>query len=88
MSKTDTMDDYIIAICPHCQSPIYIKHNDFNCHIFRHAVYKHNNQPINPHLPKHECDQLKINDTVYGCAKPFCLVNKNGKYIAEICDYI
>jgi hypothetical protein len=86
MSKNT--NDYVIVTCPHCQFPIYIKHKDFNCHIFRHAVYKHNNQPINPHLSNLECDQLKNRGFVYGCAKPFRLVNKNGEYTAEICDYI
>ena len=43
---------------------------------------------IAPHLPKVECDRLKLEDKIYGCAKPFELVTIDGKEVAKICDYI
>ena len=57
--------------CPHC------KIVEVNCAIFRCGIYKQ----IPPHLSK-ECDAIV--DKIYGCGKPFCLVN--GKL--EPCDYI
>ena len=88
MPNNDNHEDHVIVTCPHCQIPIYIKHKDFNCHIFRHATYKHNLEPINPHLKRSECERLKRQNLVYGCAKPFRLVKKEGIYQAEICDYL
>lgn len=70
------------VICPHCKEYAIIE--QINCTIFRHAVYKNNLQPINPHAPKEECDRLLANDEIYGCAKPF---KYDGKTV-EICDYI
>jgi hypothetical protein len=70
------------VICPHCGEYAIVE--EINCTIFRHAVYKTNLQPINPHATKEECERLLENGEIYGCAKPF---KYDGKTI-EICDYI
>jgi hypothetical protein len=72
--------------CPHCNGTIIIE--ELNCRIFRHAVLKENGNQINPHAPKEECENYIEKDMIYGCGKPFIVVNKDDKYIAEICDYI
>ena len=82
------MSNTIVTECPHCGDTILIDTKDINCRIFRHAVYKHNTQPIDPHASKDKCESLKRDSLIWGCAGPFRLVNKNGKETAEICDYI
>jgi len=72
--------------CPHCS--IMIEIVELNCKIFRCGVYKSNNEQINPHLPKTECDVLVKNDSIYGCGKPFCIINDAAPFIVEKCDYI
>ena len=79
----ETSNIMIIVICPHCNVPVEIE--QINCAIFRHAVYKQNNQQVPPHLPKAQCDQLVEQNLVYGCCKPFRVNHKNE---AEVCDYI
>ena len=74
------------AQCPHCNDYLIIE--QINCAIFRHGVYKLNNQQINPHLSKNECDNLKQKDLIYGCGKPFMVKNIDNNWIAIICDYI
>ena len=78
----------IFLECPHCKSMVIINPKDFNCKIFRHGVYKNNNKQIDPHLNKNECDRLFNEKLIYGCGKPFQLIDLDGKYHAEICDYI
>jgi hypothetical protein len=70
-----------IAICPWCDVPMIIYKE--NCCIFRHATYK-NGQEVDPHLSKDECDRIVRENLVYGCGKPFRIVNR----IAEKCEYI
>ena len=82
------MSSNIIVNCPHCNIPIIIAVNDLNCRIFRHAVYRHNMQPIDPHASKETCTQLLQTNKIWGCGGPFRIVNKNEEEIAEICDYI
>ena len=81
-------NDYIIIECPHCKQNILVYKKEFNCKIFRHGVYKKNLKQIDPHLPKKECDRLKKNDLIYGCGKPYKLVEENGLYSTIVCDYI
>ena len=50
----------MIITCPHCND--YIEIIELNCCIFRHGVYKSNNEQINPHLDKEQCDNLIKND--------------------------
>lgn len=71
-----------VVNCPHCKEHIFVE--QLNCRIFRHGVYKHNMEQINPHLPKAQCDQLFITNAIYGCGNPFKVVDKE----AVVCDYI
>ena len=80
--------DYIVITCPHCKDYIFVYLKEFNCKIFRHGIFKDTHKQIDPHLPKKECDQLKEKDLIYGCGKPFKLIDKNGEIVAEKCDYI
>lgn len=78
------MDDYIVVQCCHCGGDVLIMRNEINCTIFRHGVMKDTFQQINPHSPKDECDMLRNNDMIYGCGKPFRVVDDR----AVLCDYI
>jgi DNA-directed RNA polymerase subunit RPC12/RpoP len=78
------MENYLIIECPHCNELILINKNEINCSIFRHGVFKVNMEQINPHLDKKSCDDLKSKDLIYGCSKPFRLINEK----PIICDYI
>jgi hypothetical protein len=83
------MINEFIFRCLHCEEYFIINRNEFNCKILRHAVYKHNMEPINPHLPKDDCDRLVKEDLVYGCAKPLMIIQKNNEdFNVEICNYI
>jgi hypothetical protein len=68
--------------CPHCNGMILIL--ELNCCIFRHGVMKQTDTQIDPHLNKTECDRLVEQGLIYGCGKPFRIVNG----IVEVCDYI
>jgi len=72
--------------CPHCGDKIQIAEQDFNCRIFRHAVFKSNGQQINPHAPQTECERLSKSDLIWGCGRPFRIVGP--AYKVEKCDYI
>lgn len=69
-------------MCPHCGGEVQIL--SINCGIFRHAIFKENGKQLDPHAPKELCDRVVEENLVYGCAKPFRIVD--GK--AEKCDYI
>lgn len=72
--------------CPHCKDYIIIE--KINCGIFRHGVIKSTLIQINPHLEKDKCEKLKNLDLIYGCGKPFKIINENNKWIAVVCEYI
>ena len=57
----------ILVKCAHCEDLIIINKKDFNCKIFRHGVYKSNNEQIDSHLCKEECDRLFNEGLIYGC---------------------
>lgn len=77
----------LIIQCPHCGLQIIIE--QINCAIFRHGMLKLTGEQIPPHSSKTTCDQLIQMDLVYGCAKPFRLVqDSSGCWIGVICDYI
>lgn len=80
------MDNNLIIQCPHCNEYIIIE--QINCAIFRHGVYKDNLQQINPHMTKLQCEELLLNNLIFGCGKPFKLENINNVWIAFECDYI
>ena len=71
-----------ILTCPHCD--IMIEVIEINCAIFRCGIYKDNGQQVEPHLSKYLCDSLKENDKIWGCCKPFQLVN--GRLVK--CEYL
>lgn len=75
-----------IVICPHCN--LFIEILELNCKIFRHGIYKNNNQQIPPHAKKDECDYLFTNNLIYGCGKPFKIEIIDNKFIAINCEYI
>jgi hypothetical protein len=72
----------MIVVCPHCQE--FIEILEINCAIFRHGVFKDGLKQIDPHETKQQIDMYKIQDVIYGCGKPFKLVND----VPEICGYI
>jgi len=55
-----------------------------NCKIFRHAIFKNGGIQLNPHASKEECDKVIKDNLVYGCAKPFEIINEK----AVKCEYI
>lgn len=75
-----------VLICPHCKD--YILINKINCAIFRHGILKNNGKQIDPHSPKELCEYYINNNLIYGCGKPFRIVNNNGTLETEVCDYI
>ena len=78
----------IYVECPHCREIILIIEKEINCAIFRHGSFKHNGKQMNPHETKANCEKYKRLDLIYGCGKPFKLVNRNSKYVAIKCEYI
>ena len=76
----------IIVQCPHCKGEIVIE--QLNCKIFRHGIFKKNGKQINPHEKKVVCDMYIEKDLIFGCGKPFKVIEKKDKYEAIICDYI
>jgi hypothetical protein len=76
----------IFIECPHCLD--YVEIIQINCGIFRHGVFKQNNQQLNPHASKLECELVVKLDLINGCGKPFKLVYINGQCMAQKCDYI
>ena len=85
MSNNNITEEPIL-ICPHCNNYVLIE--KLNCGIFRHGTLKSNNTQINPHANKEECDYYINNNLIYGCGKPFKIVQENDKFIIEICEYI
>jgi len=88
-NKVDIIGDKLIFQCPHCQDFVIVLKSELNCKIFRHAVYKDTYQPINPHASQAVCQQLLSSNKVYGCAKPFNVVQlPNDTYQVQVCAYI
>ena len=75
-----------ILQCPHCNEFIIIE--KLNCGIFRHGVIKTTGRQIDPHASKEICDNLFKNNVIYGCGKPFRIIQNGEKFEIEICDYI
>ena len=76
----------LIITCPHCNDLILI--DQLNCKIFRHGIFKNTNQQINPHSSKSECDHYITNNLIYGCGRPFRIIESENNFTVEICDYI
>jgi hypothetical protein len=50
---------------------------------------KHNGQQINPHETKEVCDYFVDNNMIYGCGKPFQIIeNEKKELVAIVCGYI
>ncbi len=80
------MNPFII-ICPNCNDFVIIQ--ELNCCIFRHGVFTHNGNQIDPHTQKELCDQYIYTNAIYGCGKPFQVVaDSSGNYNAVICNYV
>ena len=75
-----------ILTCPHCNDYIIIQ--KINCGIFRHGVLIENGKQIDPHSPKDLCDYYIGENKIYGCGKPFRIININDNFDTEICGYI
>ena len=78
--------DKNIVICPHCKDPIIIL--NINCGIFRHGTYRQTGKQLNPHLFQSTCEYLFKNDMIYGCGKPFKIIQKDDILFAIECGYI
>lgn len=76
----------IYVQCPHCEGMVEIL--EINCSIFRHGVYKTNNQQLNPHASEPVCSIVSKQNLIYGCGKPFKLLKNGEKYLAIKCEYI
>jgi hypothetical protein len=72
-----------IVQCPHCEQHIEII--ELNCRIFRCGILKQTNIQIDAHLNENECTRLKKNDLIYGCGKPFQILEDN---TVVMCGYI
>ena len=75
-----------IFICPHCNHSIII--TKINCGIFRHGTMKRTGKQIHPHISKIKCDKLIKYNMIYGCGKPFQILQKDNNYEIQSCDYI
>ena len=80
------MSEEPVISCPHCKDYIIIR--KINCGIFRHGILKKNGKQINPHSNKELCDYYVRENKIYGCGKPFRIINVNGEFTTEICEYI
>ena len=79
----------IVVTCPHCQDQVIIE--KLNCRIFRHGIYKNTNAQIPPHSSKDTCDDLVQNNSIYGCGKPFRVIEDDmlpSKWSAIVCNYV
>ena len=87
----------LLLPCPHCQTLVEIV--SINCAIFRCGILKQTGEQIPPHAPKAECDRLAENQLIWGCGRPFRVVQaqppsvqaqqtQERGYTAEPCDYI
>jgi hypothetical protein len=76
-----------IIECPHCNTFIFIL--ELNCKIFRHGVFIATGQQIDPHCPKELCEMYLEKGLIYGCGKPFRIIETGEHgWKAEQCDYI
>ncbi len=77
----------LFIVCPHCDQACEVV--ELNCRIFRCGIHKTTMQQIDPHAPKEVCDGLVATDQIYGCGKPFQVVeDASGSLVAVKCDYI
>ncbi len=72
----------LIVECPHCVGTVVIE--QLNCKIFRHGIFKRTGKQIPPHAPKTDCDRWAEKNEIFGCGKPFKIVDNT----AVVCEYI
>ena len=82
-NNNNKKDNPLIVECPHCGGTIVIQ--AIKCAIFRHAIFKKNGRQIPPHTKQELCEEYIAKDMVWGCGKPFKIVDKS---TAVACDYI
>ena len=75
-----------ILQCPHCQNPFIME--KMNCGIFRHGIYKDSGKQMKPHSSEEICNQVIEEDLIYGCGKPFQIVQENDCLVVKKCGYI
>ncbi len=85
--ETETKD-ILYFDCPHCGDLVQISKKELNCRIFRHGALRATGEQINPHAAKSDCDSLASTGQIYGCGKPFRIVQKNNVETIESCSYI
>jgi hypothetical protein len=76
----------IVILCPHCNLCVLIE--KLNCRIFRHGIIKNTGKQMDPHATKEVCDEQFKNDEIYGCGKPFMIIEHKSGFTAITCDYI
>jgi hypothetical protein len=76
----------LVVNCPHCSDPIIIE--ELNCCIFRHGILKETSVQIDPHSSEELCNYYVSQKKIYGCGKPFQIINVNGEYSVIKCGYI
>ena len=62
----------MIVTCPHCYEFVLIE--ELGCGIFSHAVIKNTMKQLNSLASKEQCDYLKYNDLIFGCAGQFRII--------------
>lgn len=86
------MDENFTVSCPHCKEFVLIE--KLNCRIFRHGILKSNGLQIDAHAHKELCDYYFEKELIYGCGKPFQIIeqinNSTNKveFTPIICEYI
>jgi hypothetical protein len=85
---TIKINNTIILTCPHCYSTVVVLENEINCKIFRHAVFKNTYKQTNPHESKTNLDTWMNEGKLFGCAKPFQMIQINNEWFTKKCDYI
>jgi len=80
--------EFYIFTCPHCEGTIIVNRNELNCRIFRHGIFRHSGEQMNPHSPKEECDRLAAENQIIGCGKPFLVEGEGCEAKAVECGYI
>ena len=64
----------MIVTCPWCSEFVLIE--DIGCGIFSHSVMKDTMKQLNSLTSKEQCDYLKYNDLIFGCAGQFRIIGR------------
>lgn len=82
--------DILRFTCPNlnCGRQFEVLLLEVNCKIFRCGIFKSNFQQINPHESKELCDKYALDNIIFGCGRPFQLVQSISVWSVEICEYI